>query len=326
MKAIRGAVFSFNTAILTVLVTSMAGAQEPATKSMALTFDDLPYVATPFPDVLWRAQRTTGAILAVLERQEAPAAAFVTESKLQGADEVDARIALLQQWIDAGAILGNHTFAHTDLNSVSVEEFKEDIVRGDVVTRRLTSDRQAGQLYFRYPYTHTGDTEAKKAAIERFLADRGYSIAPHTIDSHDYVFNGAYLYSKERGDSNATRQICETYVDFVVEATEFAEAIAKQMFEREISQTLLLHANDINADCLEGVLRGLRSLGYEFTSLNQAMEDSAYETRDTFVTSYGPTWLWRWMKSKDMEISFRDDPEPPEWVTDLHRRASRPEG
>ena len=38
------------------------------------------------------------------------------------------------------------------------------------------------QLYFRHPETHTGDTNAKKQAIEEFLAARGYVIAPHTID------------------------------------------------------------------------------------------------------------------------------------------------
>jgi hypothetical protein len=26
------------------------------------------------------------------------------------------------------------------------------------------------------------------------------------------------------------------------------------------------------------------------------------------------------MKSKGMEVSFKDDPEPPEWVMDLYKR------
>jgi len=48
------------------------------------------------------------------------------------------------------------------------------------------------QLYFRHPETHTGDTNAKRQAIEEFLAARGYVIAPHTIDSEDFMFNVAY--------------------------------------------------------------------------------------------------------------------------------------
>jgi hypothetical protein len=45
----------------------------------------------------------------------------------------------------------------------------------------------------RLPETHTGDTNAKKQAIEEFLAARGYVIAPHTIDSEDFMFNVAYF-------------------------------------------------------------------------------------------------------------------------------------
>ncbi|MBA3564209.1 MAG: polysaccharide deacetylase family protein [Gammaproteobacteria bacterium] len=90
---------------------------------------------------------------------------------------------MLHQWSDAGVILGNHTFSHADLNNVSVTEFKKEIVKGEVVTRRLMQPRELYQLHFRYPYTHTGDSEAKKSEIERFLIRRGYKVTPHTIDS-----------------------------------------------------------------------------------------------------------------------------------------------
>jgi hypothetical protein len=55
-------------------------------------------------------------------------------------------------------------------------------------------------------------------------------------------------------------------------------------------------------------------------TLDEAMSDPIYQTKDTYVGKYGPTWLWRWMKSKGMEVSFKDDPEPPEWVMDLFRQ------
>jgi hypothetical protein len=50
------------------------------------------------------------------------------------------------------------------------------------------------------------------------------------------------------------------------------------------------------------------------------MRDDAYQTRDTFVTRAGPTWLWRWMKSKGMNVSFKDDPELPSWVSELYSK------
>jgi hypothetical protein len=50
------------------------------------------------------------------------------------------------------------------------------------------------------------------------------------------------------------------------------------------------------------------------------MTDDAYRTPDTFVTRWGTTWLWRWMKSKGMSVNFKDDPDPPAWVSDLYSK------
>ena len=50
------------------------------------------------------------------------------------------------------------------------------------------------------------------------------------------------------------------------------------------------------------------------------MRDDAYQTHDTFVTQAGPTWLWQWMKSKGVRVSFNDYPDPPTWVSDLYSK------
>lgn len=60
------------------------------------------------------------------------------------------------------------------------------------------------------------------------------------------------------------------------DATEFAENISAQIFGHSIPQTLLLHANDINADCLEDVLAKFDRRGYQFVSLDTATSHPAY--------------------------------------------------
>ena len=115
-----------------------------------------------------------------------------------------------------------------------------------------------------------------------------------------------------------TRRLSDAYVDFTFSATTFAEDVTAKIFGRRIPQTLLLHANDITADSLDAMLRGYEQRGYAFVSLDAAMNDEAYRTPDTLVTPFGPTWLWRWTKSKGLNISFRDDPEPPAWVSQLY--------
>ena len=287
----------FIVAVFQNLTCSAAAVNEATSpKRMVLTFDDLPYAATSIRrNTVAHVRLVTDRILATLEKNRAPATAFVNEVKLQVTGEFDERRALLQQWVDAGAILGNHTFSHVDFNSVTIAEFKQEIVKGEIVTKNLMEPHAPYQLYFRHPYTHTGDSKVKKGEIDRFLLDRGYKVAPHTIDSQDYIFNAAYLHSKEQGDEATAMRICEAYWDFVLRATEFAENISAQIFGRNIPQTLLLHANDLNADCLDELLVRFKRRGYEFVSLDAAISDAAYETEDTFVTAYGPSWLWRWM-------------------------------
>jgi len=290
-----------------------------AGRAMALTFDDLPFVFPGRPGTLAEARRATSEILGVLREHRAPSVGFVNEGKVQVEGEVDGWTDLLRDWIASGAILGNHTYSHTDLNAVTVERFEEEIVRGEAITGSLMAGRGDAPLLFRHPMTHTGDTVAKKQAIEAFLAEHGYRVAPHTVECDDFLFNVGYARAIRGGDRTTASRLREAYLDFTMRRTEFAERVSPRIFGREIPQTLLLHANEINAGALGDLLSRLEKRGYRFVTLQEAMSDPAYATRDTLVTSYGPTWLWRWMKSRNMAVSFRDDPEPPAWVLDLSR-------
>lgn len=309
------------TAVLILLVASAnAGAQSESMKrQMAVTIDDLPYVTIDAP-YLPNAQRATPKILHALQKHHAPVVGFVNEARLQEQNQREARIALLKQWIAIGAVLGNHTFAHRDFNQLTIAQFEDEIAKGDLVSRQLMKSREPYQLYFRHPMTHTGDTLEKKETIEKFLGARGYKITPHTIDNSDFIFNVGYAQALHKKDMALAKRIRESYLDFTIAATEFAESVSPQIFGQEIPQVLLIHANDLNADCLDELLQRFARRGYRFVSLDEAMASPAYETRDNWVGKMGPTWLWRWMKSKGMNISFAADPEPPQWVVDLYNR------
>lgn len=305
-------------ASLLALVQAAGSAQPPARK-MALTFDDLPYSASAGQPWLPNAQRVTKRTLEVLKQHDAPAIGFVNEIQLQGVNS-DARVALLQEWLDAGMTLGNHTYSHPDFNRQTVEQFQEEIIKGEVITRRLMAAKKQELSYFRHPMTHTGDTQEKKEAIEKFLAARGYRITPHTIENSDFIFTVPYSRALLRRDDAEPKRLRAAYLEYTLAATEFAEKIAPQIFGREIAQTLLLHVNDINADCLDELLQRLTMRGYKFITLDEAMADSAYQTKDTLVSQRGPTWLWRWMRSLGLNLSFKDDPEAPRWVIDLYNQ------
>jgi peptidoglycan-N-acetylglucosamine deacetylase len=319
------------TKVLSTLILVLAGLYVPSfsqtedlrtnpQRAVAVTFDDLPYVAAGRDPYLPHAQRATSQILRVLKAHRAPAIGFVNENKLHAPGELDRRVALLQQWIDAGMMLGNHTYSHPDFNQLTVQQFQDEIIRGEIITRRLMHSRQPYSLYFRHPMTHTGDTKEKKEAIEQFLAARSYRIAPHTIENSDFVFNAGYVRALAAKDEALSRRLRDTYLAHTMAVTDFAEKLSVPIFGREVTQTLLLHVNDITADCLDEMLSRYGSRGYRFVTLDEAMGDPAYQTKDTLVTKAGPSWLWRWMKSLGMNLSFAGDPEPPQWVIESSRQ------
>ena len=303
-----------------VALAQTAGTAQSSTRKMALTFDDLPYVTSAGQPFLSNAQRVTQQLLAVLKQHRATAIGFVNEGKLQSGGELKLRVALLQQWLDAGMTLGNHTYSHPDFNRQTVEQFQEEILKGEVITRRLMAAKKLELRYFRHPMTHTGDTKEKKDAIEKFLTAHGYRVTPHTIENSDFIFTVPYSRALQHKDEAQLKRLRDAYLDYTIAATEFAERISPQIFRREVAQTLLLHANDINADCLDELLKRLEARGYQFVTLDEAMADPAYQTKDTTVSKNGPTWLWRWMKSLGMNLSFKDDPDPPRWVMDLYNQ------
>jgi peptidoglycan/xylan/chitin deacetylase (PgdA/CDA1 family) len=310
-------------AIAVVLAAAWLHGQSPSrpTHTMAVTIDDLPWnhqgEGAGFVDA---ARRGTDAMLAALRSHRAPAVAVVNEGKLDAPapDERAARVALLRQWVDAGHVLGNHGFSHRDANALTAEAYLADVARGDAVTRELMRPRQPYALYFRHPYTHTGDTLEKRDAITRGLAARGYTVMPHTIENADWMFNLAYV----RADAAGRAKLLEAYLAHTIAATAFAEAKAAELFGREdVPQTLVIHALTLNADGLDRLLTLLEGRGYRFITLDEAMRDKAYATPDAFVGRNGPSWLYRWSRTLAPASSFRDDPEVPAWVTAAYEAA-----
>jgi beta-lactamase regulating signal transducer with metallopeptidase domain len=85
-----------------------------------------------------------------------PAVGFVGESRVQIPGAEGRRTALLRTWVDAGLDLGNQTYSHPKLYNTPVEEFEQDIIRGEAVTRRLMEEHGKRLRYFSFPYLNTG--------------------------------------------------------------------------------------------------------------------------------------------------------------------------
>lgn len=289
-----------------------APAPDVASRTVAFTFDDLPVVSTTTDTaVQWSVTR---GILSALRDADAPAIGFVNEGKLGAGAARDARIRMLRAWLDAGHDLGNHGYAHLDLNSTPLDVYTADITRGEAVTTRLRGARPA---FFRHPFLHAGNDSAKKAGLERFLSANGYRVAPVTIDNQEWIFARAYDLALDAADSVQVQRVADAYVVYMDSVFGFYEAQAHAIVGRDIAQVLLLHANRINRDMLDELLAMVRRRGYGFITLEQALRDSAYARSDAYVGSAGITWLHRWAITDALDRSvFQGEPQAPAFVAE----------
>jgi peptidoglycan/xylan/chitin deacetylase (PgdA/CDA1 family) len=308
-----------SSALLASVLAAQAAAQGgggAVGRQVAVTFDDLPAPQGELEDM----RRITSALLASLKRNGVPVTGFVNERKLYRHGEVDERINLLRAWLDAGEELGNHTFSHINLQSAPLADYEEDVVRGETVTRWLLTERGMKLRYFRHPFLFTGTTPEYKEGLAKFLAARGYTVAPVTLDNGDYIFADVYFKAKKRGDSETAKRVADAYVPYMETIFDFFERLSAETFGREVRQVLLVHANEINADRFDELAAMMKRRGYTFVTLEEALKDAAYSEPDALYKN-GVSWIHRWRKAKGLPQKW--EPEVPKFVDDLYKAGQK---
>lgn len=292
---------------------SDAPAARAATRrQVVVTIDDLPFTGDRGQTGVDAAREYTAKLLRALTENRIPAVGFVNEGKLARAGEEAARRDLLKMWVDAGFELGNHTYAHRDFNRTPLEAFRQEVIKGEPVTRSLLETRGRKLRYFRHPFLHTGPDLKTKRAFDQFLTARGYQIAPVTTDNAEWIFAQAYHDAKRRGDGEAADRIAAEYTPYMERMFEFYEDLSRELFGREIPQILLIHANTLNADHLDKLVEMMKRRGYSFITLEEALRDKAYEHADNYVGEVGVSWLQRWLVTRGKP--FRKEPYLPPYM------------
>jgi len=289
----------------------------PPPRTLAVTIDDLPAppgaVVSNDPAAL---AAVTRRLLAALATRSVPAVGFVNAGKLEvegePAEQREARVAVLRMWTEAGLELGNHTYSHKSLNRTPLEEFEVDAVRGEPVTKGLLAEKGKALRYFRHPFLQVGLELEKRRAFEKFLAERGYTVAPVTVDNDEYVFAFVYADALRRGERERAEKVAAEYLAYMDGVFAFVEEVSQRLTGREIAQILLVHANELNADHLGALLDRIAARGYRFVSLEETLRDPAYALPDDYVGAWGISWLHHWETTAGQKRS--PSPDPPAWV------------
>jgi peptidoglycan/xylan/chitin deacetylase (PgdA/CDA1 family) len=299
------------------------GPQPAPDRRIAITIDDLPWqrMATTPPEAL---QARHDALMAQLRMAGVPVIGFVNEDKLEVDGEVQpVRVKMLEDWLDDGHELGNHTHGHVDAHAVGVPAFNEAILRGERILRPMLAERGRTPRWFRHPYLRAGQSAEDKAAIRDFLAVHGYRIAPVTVDNGEWVWAFAYarvldgqLDTPER--AALLDRLRLGYVPYMLNKLDYYERQSQALLGYALPQIWLLHANELNAVAYAELIAGAKRRGYRFITLDEAMKDPAYAREDGYRGRYGPSWLHRWaMAEKKPKTFYAGEPVVPEWVLDL---------
>lgn len=301
-------------------VSVLAFAADKPDRQVSITIDDLPAASAPTMSAATITEMTTK-LLTTIRDQKVPVVGFVNEKKLYKLGEIDQRINALKLWLDFGFELGNHTYSHSSLNKTPLPVWEEEVIRGETVTSMLMAERKMKLRYFRHPYLDTGrDLETRKKA-EEFLTQRGYRIAPITLDAWDWMYATVYEDAKKRGDTALQKKLVDSYLDYSNQVFAYAEQLSMRLLGYEPRQILLIHGNQLEADHIGELFDVFRKRGYRFITLEDALSDSAYGLSDTYVGEEGTGWLDHWAIT--MGKIPQGQPQFPQWVIDLAKPLHR---
>ena len=283
-----------------------AGIAEGHGRQVAITIDDLQRGGDGGPYDPAAVRAMTMKLLQPFREQKIPVIGFVNAGRnVKNPAELRK---ILNLWLDAGADLGNHGFSHLDINAVPLDRYTADILKGEPALRAVLEPRGKQLVYYRHPYLHAGDTAEKKSGLQAFLDQHGYRVAPVTIDDGDYEF--AALYTRPEFRARARRE----YLPYMESVVSFFESRSIEVTGHEIPQILLIHASQLNADLMPDLLAMFRRRGYRFVTLEQALQDPAYQLPENYVGRGGFSWIHRWSMAKGMPP--KGEPDPAQWVQD----------
>lgn len=163
-----------------------------------------------------------------LKELDAPAIFFVNGHFLETDEEKE----ILQEIHELGFMIGNHTYSHADLQSISEEEQYDEIVQVSDQVEEIIGERP---VFFRAPFGQNTDY-SKDLAKEEGMT----------------LMNWTYGY-----DWDAEYQTQEAITDIMLHADELRDGA-----------NLLMHDREWTAAALEDIITGLRDQGYELVDPN----------------------------------------------------------
>ncbi len=264
--------------------------------------DDMPFNVAPHFFDLEQAQAMNEKLLGKIKKANTPVTAFLNGKKILELGEIDQRLDVLKKWIEHPLVsLGNHTYSHSNYAQSTFDQFKSDVEKNEWLIEVLSDQKVP---FFRFPFNATGKDSISRIQMEVFLQNKGYKIAPFTIESVDYLYNALYQTAIKEGKQDSAKMIAQAYIDFTVETFRYYEGVSKELFGRNIKHIFLCHGNLMHANYYLELIDALKKEGYSFISLEEALKDPVYQKTDHYYKKWGVSWIYRWIESPDERMKW----------------------
>jgi peptidoglycan-N-acetylglucosamine deacetylase len=283
-------------AALVLLLTMPLASPARALTEMAVTIDDLP-THGPLPPGTTRLEIVTRMIHALKRNVSVPVYGFANGGQIADSPELEG---IIRAWLQAGFLLGNHTFSHLDLSRVSAVEYIADIERNEALLSRWSPT--GVPRYFRHPYLHEGNTATKRIAVRQWLAGQRYTVAPVTVSFDDWVWNEAYARCVAVDDRPAIAHLKRVYMAEALSRLSAFQELSVRLFGRPIRHILLMHMGAFDAAMLDELLTAYHAVETKFISLDDALRDSVFMIDPGLVQEGGQTFLVQVAKARQVPI------------------------
>ncbi len=270
--------------VLSLAVLVLCACPAVSARELAVTMDDLPFIWQGKYDEQHDMGIATS-ILDTLDSHTLKMMGFVTGWRVKKPYQRD----LLARFVERGHTLGNHTFKHLDLNTVSAGAYGDNISLCEEVIKEWVT----GPRFFRYPYLHRGNTEKKRDDVYTFLSTQEYTTVPVTIVAEDWIYDEMLEAALKKNNAPDLERIGRAYVAHAAEKTKYYEGLAGKKVKRPIRHILLLHMKHLNARCLGDLLAWYHRNGWTFITVQDALKDPVYSMKDRVVSPETLSWLER---------------------------------
>jgi peptidoglycan/xylan/chitin deacetylase (PgdA/CDA1 family) len=269
---------------IAIAITILAAVAPISQKKVAITIDDLPFQSGNVYQTPEKESQAFRKVLAALKKHDVQAFGFVNGGRIKAY-----HWELLDEFVAAGHVIGNHTSTHPDLNTTTVEWYEKDIAEGQ---EEITP--WVGEIkYFRYPFLHEGPNEAKRSAIAGYLSKNSLVSVLVTIDNDDWLYNREYCQAVKLHHKYQADSIGFAYLAHMRERTSYFDSISIVKVGRSVNHILLLHMTRLNADYLDSLLTWYTDQGWQFISPQEAIADSVYRMPQKYLGPNGISVLLR---------------------------------